>query len=49
MDFDVISSGSNGNAVVINNSILIDIGVPMNRLKEYKSKLKLVLLTHIHS
>lgn len=48
MQFDIIASGSNGNAVVINDSILIDCGVPFKALEPYKKNLKLVLLTHVH-
>ena len=47
--YKIISSGSDGNAVVINDIILIDCGVPFKSLKPYYQKLKLVLLTHIHS
>ena len=47
--YEIISSGSDGNAVVINEIILIDCGVPFKVLKPYYKKLKLVLLTHIHS
>ena len=48
VDFHVISTGSCGNAVVINNEILIDCGIPFRDLENYYSKLKLVCLTHIH-
>lgn len=48
MHYDVIASGSSGNAVVINNSILIDIGVPSKALEPYKKDLKLVLTSHVH-
>lgn len=48
MKYDVISTGSKGNAVIIND-ILIDCGVPFNKLTEVYKHLKLVLLTHIHS
>lgn len=50
MQCDIIASGSSGNAVVINGEILIDIGVPMKKLREsgYIKNLKLVLLTHQH-
>lgn len=48
MQFDIIASGSKGNAVVINNSILIDIGVPFKALEPYKKGLKLVLTSHQH-
>lgn len=49
MTFNVIASGSTGNAVVINDSILIDCGVPYKALEPVKKDLKLVLLTHVHS
>lgn len=48
MTFNVIATGSKGNAVVINGSILIDIGVPFKALEPVKKDLKLVLLTHAH-
>lgn len=51
MAYDILASGSSGNAVVINGEILIDCGVPMKKLREsgYIKSLKLVLLTHRHS
>lgn len=49
IDFTVISSGSKGNAVVIENTILIDCGVPFLAIREYHKSLQLILLTHIHS
>ena len=49
MNFNVISTGSNGNAVVINDSIMVDCGVPFKALQEVKKQIKLVLLTHVHS
>lgn len=49
MTFDIIASGSKGNATVINGSILIDCGVPYKSLKQYKDGLRLVLTTHQHS
>lgn len=44
----VISTGSKGNAVLLNDEILIDCGVPFRELEPYCKGLKLVLLTHIH-
>lgn len=49
MNFNVIATGSNGNAVVINDCIMIDCGVPFKALQDVKKQLKLVLLTHVHS
>ena len=49
MTYNIISTGSKGNAVVINDHILIDCGVPFKALEPVKKDLRLVLLTHIHS
>ncbi len=48
MNYNIISTGSKGNAVVINDNVLIDCGVSYNKLKTVVGGLKLVLLTHIH-
>ena len=49
MHYNIISTGSKGNAVVLNDIILIDCGVSFRALKEIYKDLKIVLLTHIHS
>lgn len=49
MNYKIIESGSTGNAVVVNEQILIDCGVSYKKLTPYYKDLKLVLLTHIHS
>lgn len=47
--YHIVSTGSQGNAVVINTVILVDCGVPYKAIEPYVRGLKLVLLTHIHS
>ena len=49
MNCNIISSGSKGNAVVLNGVILIDCGVSFKALKDVCRDLKIVLLSHIHS
>jgi hypothetical protein len=49
MEFNIISTGSKGNAVILNDEILIDCGVPYKAIKPYVRGLKLVLLTHKHA
>ena len=44
----VINSGSEGNAVIYNNAIMVDCGVTLKALQEVKRSLKIVLLTHKH-
>lgn len=49
MTYNIISTGSKGNAVVIGDQILIDCGVPFKRLSGAIKDVRLILLTHIHS
>lgn len=49
MTYEIIASGSKGNAVVINNNILIDCGVSFKALQGVYKHLSLILLTHSHS
>lgn len=49
MTYNIISTGSKGNAVVLDGGILVDCGVPFKKLKHVMYDIKLVLLTHIHS
>lgn len=48
VDYNIISSGSKGNAVILDNYLLIDAGVPYKALAAVLRDLRLVLLTHIH-
>lgn len=51
MTCDILATGSKGNAVLLNRSILVDCGVPYKLLSkdpEHIGHLKLVLLTHAH-
>lgn len=48
MNYKIISTGSQGNAVIIED-ILIDCGISAKLLKDDFRRIKLVLLTHIHS
>lgn len=49
MNYNIISTGSHGNAVVLQDIILIDCGVNFKALQEVYKALKIVLLTHIHT
>lgn len=48
MTYNIIATGSDGNAVLINDHFLIDCGVPYAALRPYVKDLRAVLLTHIH-
>ncbi len=48
MNFKIINSGSDGNGLIIEDTILIDCGISFKILNNYYKKLGIVLLTHIH-
>lgn len=49
MNYNIIETGSDGNATVIENKVLIDCGIPFSKIKNHYKNLELILLTHIHS
>lgn len=48
MNHKIISTGSKGNCVIIND-VMVDCGVPFKKIKEHLYDIKYLLLTHIHS
>lgn len=46
--YKVIASGSDGNAVIYHNTIMVDCGVPHSAVKPFIGNLRLILLTHQH-
>lgn len=48
MNYKVIASGSDGNAVLYFNCMLVDCGVPFNAIKPYLYSIRLILISHEH-
>lgn len=49
MNYQIISTGSKGNAIVLNGNILIDCGVSFKALNDVYKDLIIVLLSHGHT
>lgn len=49
VEYEVIATGSSGNAVVLNRVVMVDCGVSFESIAPVFKRLQLVLLTHIHS
>ena len=47
LKYNIISSSSDGNAILINDKVLIDCGVSYNKLKPFIKDIKVILLTHL--
>ena len=48
MTYNIIGSGSSGNATIVFDHVLIDCGVPFSKIAAYVKEIQLVLLTHEH-
>ncbi|EAC6664282.1 hypothetical protein PJ944_002854 [Listeria monocytogenes] len=48
IEWEIISSGSKGNCVIIDD-VMVDCGVSFKRIKEHLYDINYLLLTHIHS
>lgn len=48
MNAEIVSTGSTGNFVVINDIIALDMGVPWKKVAPYSRKLQLVFISHQH-
>ena len=46
--YNILSTGSQGNAVIYHKSIMVDCGLPFEMVKPFLSDLQIVLLTHEH-
>ena len=49
LDYEILKSGSDGNCLILNKYMAIDMGVNYKHIKPYLKELKVILLTHIHS
>lgn len=47
-NISVIGTGSKGNAVVIDNALMIDAGLPVRDLKDHLAQVSAVFITHQH-
>lgn len=49
MKYEVIETGSKGNCTILEDHIMVDIGVSYKRFSSHADRIKVVILTHIHS
>ena len=48
MKYNIIGSSSKGNAIIVEDKILLDCGVSYTKLKPYLKNIKLIFISHIH-
>lgn len=48
MKYEIINSSSKGNAIVVEDILLLDIGVSYSKIKNYLKNIKLIFISHCH-
>lgn len=48
MKYEILSTGSSGNCVILDN-IMLDCGLPYKQVKQYLKNIKLIFISHKHS
>lgn len=48
MNYEIINTGSDGNAILINNCFLLDCGINYKKIKSYLKNIKLIFISHSH-
>lgn len=48
MNYNIIGSSSKGNCIIVENILILDVGVSYSKIKKYLSKVKLIFISHIH-
>ncbi len=47
MKSNIIASSSSGNAILLENGILLDCGVSYNKIKPYLKDIKAIFISHL--
>lgn len=48
VQYDVISSSSKGNCIIVEDILMLDVGVSYSKIKPYLKKIKLIFISHVH-
>lgn len=46
MRYEIIGSSSKGNAIIVEDFLLLDCGISYSKLEKYLSKIKLIFISH---
>lgn len=47
MKSNIVASGSSGNAIILENGICLDMGIPYKKIKPYLKNIKIIFISHL--
>ena len=48
MTYELLKSGSDGNCIIVNKTISLDMGIPYQQIKPYLNEVKVIFISHCH-
>ena len=48
MNYNIIGSSSKGNCIIVEDILILDVGVSYSKIKKYLNKVKLIFISHCH-
>ena len=48
MNYNIIGSSSKGNCIIVEDLLMLDVGVSYSKIKKYLNKVKLIFISHCH-
>lgn len=48
MNYEIIGSSSKGNCIIVEDMLMLDVGVSYSKIKRYLPKVKLIFISHSH-
>lgn len=49
MTYEIVSSSSKGNCIIVNEYLALDMGVSYKKIKPYLDKIKIIFISHEHT
>lgn len=49
MKYNIVSTGSKGNCIILNDFIMLDCGVSYKKIEKYLNEIKIIFISHVHS
>ena len=49
MKYNILSTGSKGNCIILNDYLMLDCGLSYKKIQEYLDKIKVIFISHRHS
>ena len=47
LKYEILSTGSCGNCIIVNDYLMLDCGLPYSKVKKYLDKVKIIFISHL--